>query len=99
MPLLPLLTLVLLSAPVQEVAKERGFDAIALPLVSYNSDLGLGLGAVGGMYLYAPGYRPYRHGIALQAFITTRGVQNHWIRYDGPNLFSGLRFELRAEFR
>jgi outer membrane protein assembly factor BamA len=79
--------------------KEKGFDAIGVPLLSYNSDLGVGVGAVGGSYVYSPGYKPYRHGIAVQAFFTTMGVQNHWLRYDGPRLLGGARFEARVEYR
>jgi Omp85 superfamily domain len=78
---------------------KRGFDAIGLPLVSYNSDLGWGLGVVGGGYLYSPGYEPYRHALAVQAFLTTEGVQNHWLRYDGPRLFGRTRLEVRGEYR
>ena len=77
----------------------RGVDAIGVPLISYNSDLGWGIGLVGGAYLYAPGYDPYRHALAAQAFITTEGVRNHWIRYDGPSLIGALRVEARAEYR
>ena len=44
-----------------------GVDAIVLPLLSYNSDLGFTYGGVAGAYIYAPGHAPYQHGIALQA--------------------------------
>ena len=77
----------------------RGFDAIGLPLVSYNSDLGWGFGLVGGGYLYSPGYEPYRHALAAQGFFTTLGVQNHWVRYDGPRLIGRTRLEVRGEYR
>jgi hypothetical protein len=88
------------TAPVTTSARhERGMDALGVPLVSYNSDLGMGFGAVGGAYFYAPGYKPYRHGIALQTFFTTRGFQNHWLRYDGPNFLGIGRLELRAEYK
>jgi hypothetical protein len=79
--------------------KEKGVDAIGVPLLSYNSDLGVGIGAVGGSYVYSPGYRPYRHGIAVQAFFTTLGVQNHWLRYDGPRLLGSARVEARIEYK
>ncbi|MFL5318149.1 MAG: Omp85 family outer membrane protein [Myxococcaceae bacterium] len=82
-----------------EPAKEKKFDAIAIPLLSYNSDQGVGFGAVGGAYLYAPGYKPYRHALALNVFFTTLGIQNHWIRYDGPRLIGNNRLELRVEHR
>lgn len=79
--------------------ERRRFDAIGVPLISYNSDLGWGIGLVGGAYLYAPGYEPYRHAVAAQAFVTTEGVRNHWLRYDGPSLFGNARLEIRGEYR
>ncbi len=89
----------LTAAPPAEARKESGFDAFGVPLLSFNSDTGVGFGAVGGAYLYSPGYRPYRHGLAAQTFFTTRGVQNHWLRYDGPRLLPRTRVEARLEWR
>lgn len=86
-------------APVEPAKKERGVDAIVLPLVSYNSDLGFTYGGVAGAYLYAPGHAPYQHGIALQAMFTSRGQQSHYLRYDGPQLIGPMRLELRLEYR
>ena len=83
----------------QPALDRRGVDAIGVPLLSYNSDLGWGIGLVGGAYLYAPGYDPYRHALAAQVFVTTEGVRNHWVRYDGPSLLGDLRLEARAEYR
>ncbi len=77
----------------------RDFDAIGVPLVSFNSDLGWGIGLVGGGYFYQQGYTPYQHALAAQSYFTTRGVQNHWLRYDGPDLLGKARLEVRAEFR
>ncbi len=89
-----------LPAPGPEPAKkEAGVDAIALPLVSFNSDHGFGYGGVGGMYLYAPGKAPYAHAIGAQVFFSSRGVQNHYLRYDGPQLIGPLRLEGRLEYR
>ena len=85
-------------APV-EAKKQSGFDAFGVPLLSFNSDLGLGYGAVGGGYLYGEGHTPYRHALAVQAFFTNRGVQNHWLRYDGPQLIGSARIEARLEYR
>jgi hypothetical protein len=79
--------------------RPRSFDALGVPLLSYNSDLGWGIGLVGGGYYYAQGYTPYRHALAAQTFFTTEGVQNHWLRYDGPDLLGKARLEVRAEFR
>ncbi|MBJ6762006.1 BamA/TamA family outer membrane protein [Myxococcaceae bacterium JPH2] len=79
--------------------KTPAMDAIALPLVSFNSDQGLGYGGVGGMYLYAPGKTPYAHAIGAQVFFTSNGAQNHYLRYDGPQLIGPLRLEARLEYR
>ncbi len=79
--------------------KESGVDAIAFPLVSFNSDHGFGYGGVGGMYLYAPGKAPYAHALGAQVFFSSRGVQNHYLRYDGPQLLGPMRVEGRLEYR
>ena len=41
---------------------------------------------VGGMYLYGEGHEPYQHGLGAMVYFTHRGVQNHYLRYDGPEL-------------
>lgn len=94
-----LTALALLTAASGDKPKEEGFDALGVPLVAYNSDVGFGFGAVGGAYIYRKGYKPYRHAISAQAYATTFGVQNHFIRYDGPSLLGPLRFEAKAEWR
>lgn len=77
-----------------------GVDGIVLPLVGYNSDEKLGVGITGGMYIYEPGYAPFQHALAAQAWFTTAGIRSHFFRYDGPNfLGTGLRLETRLEFR
>jgi outer membrane protein assembly factor BamA len=99
-----LLSSVLSAAPVTTApnppdTKKSGIDAIAVPLVSFNSDFGVGYGATGGMYIYGEGHSPYQHGIAAQVFFTTRGIQNHYLRYDGPRLLGPLRVEARFEYK
>jgi outer membrane protein assembly factor BamA len=102
--LLPVLLLSVVSAAPMDAAskpvvKSSGMDAIALPLLSFNSDFGVGYGAVGGMYLYGEGHTPYQHGLGAQVFFTNRGIQNHYLRYDGPGLLGPLRVEARFEYR
>src|SRR5207248_1909557 len=80
-------------------ADARAADAIALPVLSYSTDLGLGFGAVGGAYLYEPGYEPYRHAVGAQLFFTSRGGQSHFLRYDGPDLLGPFRLEARLELK
>ncbi|HEX5746951.1 MAG TPA: BamA/TamA family outer membrane protein [Archangium sp.] len=88
------------TAPAEQPAKkEKGIDAIAIPLLSYNSDQGFTYGGVAGAYLYSPGYIPYRHAISLQAMFTSRGQQSHYLRYDGPRLIGPMRLEFRLEYR
>ncbi|MGQ0504156.1 MAG: Omp85 family outer membrane protein [Myxococcaceae bacterium] len=87
------------DTPSIELKKDSGIDGLGVPLISFNSDQGFGFGAVGGAYFYAKDYRPYRHALGAQIFFTTRGVQNHWLRWDAPNLIGKLRFEARAEWR
>ncbi len=79
--------------------EKEGFEGIGIPLVSYNTDLGFGIGAVGGTYYYSPGYTPYRHAFSAQVFFTTEGVRNHYFSYDGPNLLGRARLKVRAEYR
>lgn len=89
----------LLCGTPPEARKETGVDALGVPLLNFNTDVGLGFGAVGGAYFYAPGHEPYQHAIAAQAYFTTGGVQNHWLRYDGPQLLGRARLEGRLEWR
>lgn len=90
-----------IEPPLEEVKPKEAkkFDAIAIPLLSFNSDQGFGYGGVGGAYFYAPGYKPYRHAIAVNVFFTSLGIQNHWIRYDGPKLIGNNRLEVRLDYR
>ncbi len=61
----------------------------ALPLVGYDTNLGLGLGV--GAHLTLTGsrsdalfaYTPYRHRFYAQAYVTTGGYQQHILSYDG----------------
>ncbi|HLL54589.1 MAG TPA: BamA/TamA family outer membrane protein [Myxococcaceae bacterium] len=91
--------LMLAQSPTVQARKERGVDGLAVPLLSYNSDQGWGYGGVGGAYIYSPGYRPYRHAVSAQTFFTTFGIQNHFLRYDGPRLLGPVRVEARLEYR
>ncbi len=79
--------------------KGTRFQGIALPLVNFSTDMGFGYGAVGGAYFYHPDYEPFRYSVAVQAFWTTRQIQNHYLRLDAPDIVKGVRAELRAEYR
>ncbi|MGI5865481.1 MAG: Omp85 family outer membrane protein [Myxococcales bacterium] len=88
------------EAPVLEREAERSVDTLVVPLASFNSDDKLGFGLAGGAYVYGGGRRPYAHAFAGQVFMTTGGVQSHFLRYDGPQfLGSGVRLEGRLDYR
>jgi hypothetical protein len=78
---------------------ERRIEGLGIPLVNYNSDFGLGYGAAGGMYVYAPGHAPYQHAISGQFYRTTRGIESHFLRWDAPDLLPGVRLEAQLKFR
>jgi outer membrane protein assembly factor BamA len=67
---------------------EGGFPD-GLPLVGYDTNLGLGLG-VGAHYTLTGArtdplfdYTPYRHRFYAQVYVTTGGYQQHILSYDG----------------
>lgn len=70
---------------------ERGY-LTGLPLFAYSTDIGLGFGA--RAYYYWNGTRddsrfattPYLHRVFLQGFVSTRGIQYHWLDYDAPRI-------------
>lgn len=78
---------------------DHGWDAIALPLLNYSTDLGVGYGLVGGAYIYGPGYRPYRFSLGAQTLFTTRGGQSHFLRFDAPDLLGPIRVEAQVELK
>ncbi len=73
--------------------KNEGGYVTGLPLAAYSTDIGFGAGA--RVYYYWNGLRtdrrfpftPYLHRIFLQGFASTKGIQFHWLDYDGPRLF------------
>jgi|HubBroStandDraft_1064217.scaffolds.fasta_scaffold30279_2 hypothetical protein len=82
-------------------AKQEGGYVTGLPLVNYDSNVGVGFGA--RAYYYRDGsrddprfqYTPYLQRVYGQAFVTTEGLQYHTIDYDVPYLL-GSPYRLRA---
>jgi len=82
--------------------KERGYFT-GLPLANFDPNTGVGGGARGYYYfngdrkdpLFA--YTPYLHRVFLQFFVTSKGLQFHWLDYDGPAI-AGTPFRLRSQF-
>ncbi|MEZ4318490.1 MAG: BamA/TamA family outer membrane protein [Myxococcota bacterium] len=76
--------------------KRTGFGFGGIPAVNYNTDEGLGLGVVGSMYRYNGKTSPYKVGVTLIIFATTRGVHGHRLDIDALKLLNGrLRFTTR----
>ena len=80
-------------APDDLAHKKDGGYVTGLPLASYSTDLGLGVGA--RAYYYWDGHpddprfgeTPYLYRLFLQAFASTRGIQFHWLDFDAPRIF------------
>lgn len=69
-------------------------------MVTYNPDLGLGLGLVGAIVDRGDGTeKPYRTYFAGQFLLTTRGVHNHQLWVDALRVFgTPLRLQLFANY-
>ncbi|MCB9796326.1 MAG: BamA/TamA family outer membrane protein [Alphaproteobacteria bacterium] len=65
-----------------------------MPLISYDSNLLLGLGGFGQViWRDFSGEQPYLANLQLQIFFTTGGYRNHYFQWDLPGLFgSSLRW-------
>jgi len=82
--------------------KNEGHYLTGLPLVAYSTDIGFGGGA--RVYFYENGTRtdprfrttPYLHRVFLQGFVSTRGIQFHWLDYDAPRIFD-TRYRIRSQ--
>ncbi|TVQ88744.1 MAG: hypothetical protein EA397_16235 [Deltaproteobacteria bacterium] len=63
-----------------------GFGFGGVPAVNYNSDEGLGLGAIGNLFRYDGQTDPYKWSLDLQFFMTTMNVHHHRLIYDFLNV-------------
>ncbi len=78
--------------PADLARKNEGGYFTGLPLFAFSTDIGFGFGA--RAYYYWNGTRddarfattPYLHRVFLQAFVSTRGIQYHWLDYDAPRI-------------
>lgn len=93
------------DAPVtdtEEELEERGevedrWAFIGFPILSYNTDEGIGLGGVLSLHHYAGGVQPFRDDISLRLFLTSNLVQRHELRWESIEAFDlPLRFRVAA---
>lgn len=98
-----LTTIVTLSQAQQEDKKEKkktktekikkGWNFGALPVISYNSDLGFQYGALINLYDYGDGtrYPKYNHSLYFEASWYTKGSGIFRLYYDSESLIKGVR--------
>lgn len=94
-PLALVALLLAVSAEPPEEAKEPRWDPVGVPIVSYNTDEGFGVGATVGFHHHAGGVKPFRDDISVHAFITSRLIQRYELRWEGLQVV-GLPLRLRV---
>ncbi len=92
------LTLTVSFSHAQEAEKKtekikKGWNIGALPVVSYNSDLGFQFGALVNLYHYGDGsrYPSYDHSLYFEASWYTKGSGIFRFYYDSKELIKGIR--------
>jgi len=79
--------------------KSRSWGWGGVPAIAYNSDDGLGLGAVGSIYRYDGATAPYKAAIGFEFFATSRDVHSHRVDLDLKRAGGlPLRLAARVEF-
>ncbi len=89
------------AAPASDpgAAGDKGWAAIGAPLVSYDTNLLLGLGVFASVVIADDtGEQPFKASFAAQGFYTTGGFQDHYLRWDLPAV-GGSRFRWDARLR
>jgi hypothetical protein len=87
------------SATTQQTEKPppKGWEFVGLPALNFDSDEGIGYGALLEAYNYGNGVRPYRYTIQPTLFFTTKGRRDFVIFFDAPNLLpNGWRMDAFA---
>lgn len=81
------------------LARPPGVTFSGIPAVNYISDNGLGLGVIAAAYIHDGVTAPYRTGITLQLFASTKLVQDHNVIIDSLRLFDlPLRLNARIGY-
>ena len=64
----------------------RGWEFFALPALNFDSDEGVGYGALAEIYNYGNGVQPYRFTVRPIVFLTTKGRRDFVLFFDAPKL-------------
>ncbi|MBQ4183449.1 MAG: hypothetical protein II652_00670, partial [Bacteroidales bacterium] len=90
-----------LAAKAQEVAPKTGWSFTPMPDVSYNSDIGLNLGAFCDFFYYGDGsdYPNFQHHIATCAAWSTKGAWYAHLMGESKTLIPGTRVNGSLTFR
>jgi hypothetical protein len=96
------------SARAEEPALDpHRFEPGALPIVTASTDYGIGVGALGSLAKFSPGYAPYRWRIQAYTFVAGKTdddgdfgfpYQDHQLEADFPELARRFRLGVRASF-
>ncbi len=83
-----------------EPPPDLGFKVGAFPILDYGSDEGWGLGAHFKLTEFGDGTRkPFVYSIEGNVFVTTGGIQSHWLALDLPQIGgSPYRVTVRAGY-
>ncbi|MCF8331090.1 MAG: outer membrane protein assembly factor [Bacteroidales bacterium] len=78
---------------------KKGWNIGILPVISYDSDLGLKYGGLTNIYDYGDGslYPGYKHSVYLEVSRTTKGSGINQLFYDSKNLFPGKDIRVTAD--
>ena len=89
-----------LEKTVKEDKIKTGWNFGALPVISYDSDLGLQLGALTNLYHYGDGsrYPAYNHSLYLEASWFLKGSGIFRFYYDSDRLIKGIRTSLDVSY-
>jgi len=93
-------TLNLFGQDKNEHKEKTGFSFGAFPIVAYDSDKGLQLGALANIYDFGKsGWYPNpRQQVYMEASWFTKGSQLYVLSYDNRFLIPGIRFSFAAQF-
>jgi outer membrane protein assembly factor BamA len=98
------------ASPTGEAVGRRGprLEIGALPVVAFDSNIGLGFGAIGNLASVEAGVVPYHWRLQAQAYVTVKSgpdglelpFQHHYLILDHPRAgVDALRLRLTARFR